>query len=672
MDFAANVTGVGATLEIKPGTVGAQLRIGGAATAAGRLDLTSAELARLQPGLSRLILGRSDSTAAVTVNATNWSDPTTIRGGSALLTVAGGVTSAADLELSVETGGMALSGSVGVGTNDLTLDSGGGVTQTAAIAAAGLVVRGAGAFTLSLATNDVAVLAADLEGSLNYRDASDLVVGTVQSTAGITTGGPGAGGSVVINSTGFLTVNQTIDTSAGSGGTLTTTGTVIIAALVLGAGDIALSGLDHAPELTGANNLAAITEDDLASSGTLVASLLAGHTSDLDAAALSGVAVVAVDNANGQWQYSTSGGASWTPFGSPTPTTARLLAADSMTRVRFVPVADSSGLVASGVTFRAWDQSAGVAGSMADATAGGGTAAFSSATASAGISVMPVNDPPAGVNATANTVEDATYTFSAADFGFSDPQDSPADALQAVRINTLPGAGALTSGGVAVTAGQFIAASDIAAGIFQFAPAADESGAGYADFTFQVQDDGGTADGGIDLDATPNTLSINASAVNDAPTGTDGTVVTLEDAAYVFQVADFDFGDSQDAPANVFLAVRMETLSLMGSLELGGAAVTAGQFVAVTDITAGNLRFTPDPNASGAGYANFTFQVQDDGGTADGGVDLDSAHQHADDRRHSRQRCTGRNGHRGDDAGRRQLHVSHFRLRIQRFAGHSG
>ena len=34
---------------------------------------------------------------------------------------------------------------------------------------------------------------------------------------------------------------------------------------------------------------------------------------------------------------------------------------------------------------------------------------------------------------------------------------------------------------------------------------------------------------------------------------------------------------------------------------------------------------TPAANANGAGYASFTFQVRDDGGTANGGVDLDTS-----------------------------------------------
>ena len=39
-------------------------------------------------------------------------------------------------------------------------------------------------------------------------------------------------------------------------------------------------------------------------------------------------------------------------------------------------------------------------------------------------------------------------------------------------------------------------------------------------FTFQVQDNGGTANGGVDLDASPNTITFNVTAVNDAPVDT--------------------------------------------------------------------------------------------------------------------------------------------------------
>src|SRR5437763_521459 len=75
--------------------------------------------------------------------------------------------------------------------------------------------------------------------------------------------------------------------------------------------------------------------------------------------------------------------------------------------------------------------------------------------------------------------------------------------------STLPDAGCPKYNGTAVTAGQFVSAADIAAGKLVFTPAANANGSPYASFTFQVQDDGGTANGGVDLDPTPNTLTIN-------------------------------------------------------------------------------------------------------------------------------------------------------------------
>ena len=60
------------------------------------------------------------------------------------------------------------------------------------------------------------------------------------------------------------------------------------------------------------------------------------------------------------------------------------------------------------------------------------------------VNVTSVNDAPAGTDNTVTTLEDTQYTFAAADFGFTDPNDSPANALSAVTITTVPGAGSLT------------------------------------------------------------------------------------------------------------------------------------------------------------------------------------------------------------------------------------
>ncbi|MEZ0260537.1 MAG: cadherin-like domain-containing protein, partial [Alphaproteobacteria bacterium] len=281
----------------------------------------------------------------------------------------------------------------------------------------------------------------------------------------------------------------------------------------------------------------------------------------------------------------------------------------------FTPAANANGAANASFTFQVQDTGG---------TANGGVDLDQSANTMT-IDVTSVNDAPAGANNTITTGENATFTFTAAQFGFSDTSDSPANTLTAVRISSLPALGSLLLNGVAVTAGQFVSVANINSGLLTYTPALNGNGANYANFTFQVQDNGGTTNGGVDLDQSANTMTIDVSSINDAPQGTDATVTVLEDAVYTFAAANFGFSDPLDSPANTLLAVRITTLPAAGSLLLNGAAVTAGQFVSVANINSGLLTFTPVANANGASYASFTFQVQDNGGTAGGGVDLDQS-----------------------------------------------
>jgi hypothetical protein len=156
-----------------------------------------------------------------------------------------------------------------------------------------------------------------------------------------------------------------------------------------------------------------------------------------------------------------------------------------------------------------------------------------------------------------------------------------------------------------------------------FTPVANSNGNNYATFTFQVADDGGTANGGIDLDPSPKTLTINVTPVNDPPVGATNTVTLCVGSNYTFAAADFGFTDPNDNPPNCFNAVRIKTIPATptGTLTLSGTNVLEGDFVPVADLP--NLLFTPAANACGSNYATITFQVEDDGGTNDGGVNLD-------------------------------------------------
>src|SRR5204862_325884 len=156
--------------------------------------------------------------------------------------------------------------------------------------------------------------------------------------------------------------------------------------------------------------------------------------------------------------------------------------------------------------------------------------------------------------------------------------------------------------GVAVGVGQPVLAANINAGQLRFTPAINASGVAYASFTFQVQDDGGTANGGVDTDPTPNTLTFNVTPVNDPPSGSNNTVATPEDTAFTFTVANFGFTDPNDSSANSLTAVKF-ALSLHDALPIyNGVAVGVGQPVLAANIIAGQLRFTPAVNASGVAY----------------------------------------------------------------------
>ncbi len=125
------------------------------------------------------------------------------------------------------------------------------------------------------------------------------------------------------------------------------------------------------------------------------------------------------------------------------------------------------------------------------------------------INLTNVNEAPAGADTTVTINEDTPHSLTTANFGFSDVDAG--DSLSAVRIDGLPGAGTLQLSGANVTMGQVITVADITAGNLVFTPAADAHGIGYTSFTFSVRDSNGV------YDAAPNTLTVNVTAVNDAP-----------------------------------------------------------------------------------------------------------------------------------------------------------
>jgi len=151
------------------------------------------------------------------------------------------------------------------------------------------------------------------------------------------------------------------------------------------------------------------------------------------------------------------------------------------------------------------------------------------------ITITPVTDAPIGSAQAVTFNEDSFYTFGAGNFPLTDPSDTPENVLAGVKITTLPAKGTLTLGASAVTAGQLIPLASLPQ--LKFTPAANEFGTPYTTFTFQVQDNGGTADSGVDLDVTPRVFTINVTSLPDLVVGGADTYIINKSKTFPFTVA---------------------------------------------------------------------------------------------------------------------------------------
>ena len=276
---------------------------------------------------------------------------------------------------------------------------------------------------------------------------------------------------------------------------------------------------------------------------------------------------------------------------------------NSTTALSYSPVSQVNGVGADSLRLQINDNG--------NTGAGGGTSVD---LGSVRIDVISVNDEPSGSDATLQTNEDQSLVLLASNFGFTDVNDDffDSNSLNGVLISTLPAAGTLSLSGIPVLAGATVSIADINAGLLLYTPDENGRGLAYAQFDFQVQDDGGTSNGGVDLDAIANTLVIDVLSINDAPQGEDLTVTTAEDTDYVIQTADLGYSDVADG--DQLQSIEIVGLPVNGTLALGGLAVVSGQQITSTDIASGNLVFSPDPQTHGIAHSRISFVVTDDGG----------------------------------------------------------
>ena len=400
--------------------------------------------------------------------------------------------------------------------------------------------------------------------------------------------------------------------------------------------NVTVTTVNDAPVLDNTGNmvLGTILEDAVANTGTLITDLIASaggdRITDVDGAALEGIAITAANVAGGAWEYSTNDGGAWSALGSVSGTNARLLAADTNTRLRFVPALNFNGSIANAITFRAWDRTSGSNGGTGDTSTNGGTTAFSTASETASIAVTAVNDVPSFTKGADQTVAEDAGAQTAAGWATNISAGPADEAGQTLTFLVTTNNDALFSVLPTVNSSN---------GNLTYTPAANASGT--ATVTVRLQDNGGTANGGVDTSAA-QTFSIAINAANDAPVldnaGNMALATILEDAvantgtlitdliasAGGDRITDIDSGALEGiavTAANTVNGTWEYSINDGGAWSALGAVSGTNSRLLFAD-TQTRLRFVPGLNFNGSIANAITFRAWDrtsgaNGGTAD-------------------------------------------------------
>jgi hypothetical protein len=177
------------------------------------------------------------------------------------------------------------------------------------------------------------------------------------------------------------------------------------------------------------------------------------------------------------------------------------------------------------------------------------------------------------------------------------PANESGQTLSFNLSNTNPG---LFSAGPAVSS----------TGVLTYTPTANT--AGTATVTLTISDNGGTANGGVDTSVSQSFV-ITVNGINDAPSFVKGPDVTVDEDSGPQTVNPWATAILAGPPDESGQTVMFNVSSDNPGLFSAGPAVSS----------TGVLTFTSAPNAFGS--ATVTISLQDDGGTANGGVDTSAA-----------------------------------------------
>ncbi len=211
---------------------------------------------------------------------------------------------------------------------------------------------------------------------------------------------------------------------------------------------------------------------------------------------------------------------------------------------------------------------------------------------------------PTAGKATVVTNEDTAHAFAASEFRFADTDQG--DELESVKIVTLPGLGTLAVDGTAIGSGErpkTVTRAQIDRRKLTYTPPADANGTGYASFEFKVND--GVADS-----AAAYTMSIDVTAVNDAPTvassipDNSATVGT----AFSFQFPETAFADADGDPLT-YAAALDDGAALPSWLGFAAGTRTFSGTPVAGDTGALSVKVTASDAGGGSAHDTFAITV---------------------------------------------------------------
>ncbi|MFO1019690.1 MAG: cadherin repeat domain-containing protein [Planctomycetales bacterium] len=174
------------------------------------------------------------------------------------------------------------------------------------------------------------------------------------------------------------------DQSSGSNGgfaDVTTNGGTTAFSVKADSATITVTPVNDAPLLFNIYNavVPTVNKSSINNPGFKVSSMIASvspneYITDVDGG-VEGIAIYAVQDIGGHWEYSLNNGTNWTSIGTVAANSALLLKSDASTYLRFVP--NNTTIGDRKIFLRAWDQSVGTAGTKVDASLFGGTTPFS-------------------------------------------------------------------------------------------------------------------------------------------------------------------------------------------------------------------------------------------------------------------------------------------------------